>query len=301
MAEPVTVVLAVVGLIAASTAAIEGMKGLLDELGFDRSAVIEIDNATNEPLRVAGAETESGAFHDWPANWIEPSSHLLFSARSRHAAEGVSGHTTLEGNGFVVFVDWSNPLFGSNDIDITVTGPRAGEFTTRALTTGGATGAHLKAELYYTDVNRMEAMLTAQPYGGFAPDATDSACAPAAGQYSVQLPDAYNAVRGGSGRIRFDIIVTDSSGNVRTGRSDQPTRDDSTGGITMEVNECVNGQRADQWSNVGIGEIFGSYLIHFELPSFDHDTATLNESNGYRQVYDDGSSVTVVSWRIPSI
>ncbi|MFD7447202.1 hypothetical protein [Streptomyces sp. NPDC059909] len=284
-------------IIGASIAAVAGTKALLNELGFDRSAIIEVVNATGEALRVDVVEPESGAFHDWPASYIEPADNLLFTMRSRHAGEGVGGHMTLVGNGFTVFVDWSNPLVGPNDIDITVTGARAGEFIHRAMVTGGATGVHLRAELGYSDVNRLEALLARQPYGGFVLDAEDEYCAPVAG-HSMGFREAYRAVLDGS-RVRFDIIVTDPAGSIRTGRGEVATHDGST--VSMVVNECVNGRRVGQWTNVGLAAWYGSYLFRVEVPGFEHVNGFLKEENGYREVFDDGSSVMFIAWGIPHI
>jgi hypothetical protein len=148
--------LVVIAAIAAAPAVIEGVKNILDVLGFDRSCIVEIVNATDEPLEIAVAETESGAFHDLPPRTIEPRSSIWFTAGSTYVGEGASGHTTVAGNRFHFFVDWSNPFVGSNDIDAEVGGERAAEFGVQTFAAGGETGAHLRCDFFYSNAAMYE-------------------------------------------------------------------------------------------------------------------------------------------------
>jgi hypothetical protein len=148
--------LVVIAAIAAAPAVIEGVKNILDVLGFDRSCIVEIVNATDEPLEIAVAETESGAFHDLPPRTIEPRSSIWFTAGSTYVGEGASGHTTVAGDRFHFFVDWSNPFVGSNDIDAEVGGERAAEFGVQTFAAGGETGAHLRCDFFYSNAAMYE-------------------------------------------------------------------------------------------------------------------------------------------------
>ncbi|MDQ3790048.1 MAG: hypothetical protein M3422_22745 [Actinomycetota bacterium] len=304
MALPVAVAVAV-SVIVAAPAVINGIKDILDSLGFDRSCIIEFVNATDEPLRMTVAETESGAFHDPPRPEIAPRSSMIFTAGSRFVGEGNSGHTTTEGNGVTIFMDWSNPFIGSNDLDVTITGPRAAEFGAVATAGGGETGAMLRCTFYYADVSRYEAGLSqGVPHGGWAPETEDYECKAAAGQFRVPLPEAVDrALAGGGERIRLQFALTERSGRIRTGRSERLVRE-ADGNLHMTVNECENGRRVAQWTVTITPPVFGSYLLGFEIPDFDSSVgplgvAYLNETGTYTD--DDGSAIGVIGWQIPHI
>ncbi len=163
---PLAAAAVVVGAIAAAAAVVEGVKGLLDSLGFDRSCILEIVNATDEWLTIEVAETESGAFHTPPPAQIAPRTSVVFTAGSRFAGEGASGHTTVTGNGFHFFMDWSNPFIGSNDIDAEMGGDRAHEFHLHTAAGGGATGAHLRCDFFYSNIAIYESELAPEPAPG---------------------------------------------------------------------------------------------------------------------------------------
>lgn len=162
MVAPVVVV-GVIAAVAAAPGVIRSIKGILDELGFDRSCIIEFINATDEHLQVTVAETESGGWHQPPQRVIPPRSSVVATAGSRFVGEGASGHTTIEADGLTIYADWSCPMVGGNDFDVTVTGPRSGEFAAETSAGAGETNAYLRCEIWYTDLRRYDSPAPEQP------------------------------------------------------------------------------------------------------------------------------------------
>ncbi|MEV4510907.1 AbfB domain-containing protein [Dactylosporangium sp. NPDC049525] len=147
----------IVGIAAAAAAApevIDKIKHALDALGFDRSCIIELVNTTDERLKLVRSGHDSGGFEQPPAPFLEPRSTMVFSSRSTAAGRGAVGNIGFDGNGFTLFMDWSNPFAGSNDLDASVVGPRANEFVAYAEDNPGHTNARFRCVLSYTDPAR---------------------------------------------------------------------------------------------------------------------------------------------------
>lgn len=149
-----------------------------------------------------------------------------------------------------------------------------------SLLPAGSTRTKLVAHYYDPRTQTVEVSFTDGPppysIGGPAPELTtsyDPRCAPLASAVDVAPASAYESAAGGSGgRVRFHVTVTDAAGRERTARSLAPRRDASTGGITMEADECRNGQHVGRWT-VGLVKLdlgFSvSYLYRIDGPGLD--------------------------------
>jgi hypothetical protein len=154
MALPV-VIAGIAAAVAAAPEIIDGIKKALDDLGMDRSCIIEIVNTTDERLQLTSSGHDSGTYETEPAPFIEPRSTMVFSSRSTAALRGAVGNIGYSGNGFTLFADWSNPFAGENDLDTEVkSGPRAAEFSALAEAGAGHTNARFRCVLAYSDQSR---------------------------------------------------------------------------------------------------------------------------------------------------
>ena len=123
MVAPLVAIAAAIG---AAKAAIETAELISD--WAERSAIIEIDNMSADTLEFVHFEMKSGDFQRPAPQKVRPFDHALITAVSATFGEGAVGDLHFKGRDITLFLDYSNPLVGPNDLDATITGPRAGEF-----------------------------------------------------------------------------------------------------------------------------------------------------------------------------
>lgn len=107
----------------------------------ERSCVIEIANLSADYWDLSFKGASSGAFQEPTITRIEPFNNVLVAAVSDDFGEGAVGSLNFKGRDAVLFVDYSNPLIGENDLDASFDGPRRGEFQLETSAGPGNKGA----------------------------------------------------------------------------------------------------------------------------------------------------------------
>jgi hypothetical protein len=121
---------AVLGAVAAVVGAAKGTIETAEMISdwAERSAIIEIANLSADTLRFAHFEMHSGDLQRPLPDKIRPFDHVLITAVSDTFLTGAVGDLHFQGRDMTLFLDYSNPVAGGNDLDADIRGPRAGEF-----------------------------------------------------------------------------------------------------------------------------------------------------------------------------
>ena len=114
--------------------AILAIKQVLEALNPDRAVVLEVDNLTDQPLRFVSHEHTHGGFAEPPSIQIPPAHVDVFGAKDASVAHGTEGKVTYESDaGFLLIVEWNNPVVGSPSCKATVLGSHSNEFEALGL------------------------------------------------------------------------------------------------------------------------------------------------------------------------
>lgn len=130
--------------IKATTEAIEAVSGLLDA---PRSAVLEVNNATSQVLRLQGVgDHDWGGFREAPPFEIQPEATGLFTSESNRPLTGTQGNVQYEvgGDGTVFHLEWNIPFMGGNESLCRVQGTNVDYYVTRYTASGGNTRVHMR-------------------------------------------------------------------------------------------------------------------------------------------------------------
>ena len=109
--------------------AIKEIKDALSALNPDRAVVLEVQNFTTRPLRLVSHEHVHGGFAETPSIEIPPNSVDIFGSKDTSVTHGTEGNVTYESDdGFLLRVEWNNPITGGTSCSATVLGSNAGSF-----------------------------------------------------------------------------------------------------------------------------------------------------------------------------
>ncbi|MEH7041031.1 hypothetical protein V7057_24860, partial [Bacillus pseudomycoides] len=143
-------IVAIAGGAAAVSEAISKVKSALSIINPPRSVILIFENHTNTTLRKVRENFEHGGWAVPPEGEIPPNSALIFGARSSAGsiATGTEGRITYAGDGIEVTLYWDNPFIGSNECNITISGPKAAQYRVHHACGAGDTDAQMRYELY---------------------------------------------------------------------------------------------------------------------------------------------------------
>ena len=109
------------------------------------SAVIQVDNRTDTPLRLISTANPHGGFAE-PPDDIPPHTASVFSVQNTGGSieTGVDGSCSYQAGDVQIDVYWDVPAFGSNSASQDYNGPSAARFQMSDAFAGvGNTGAHM--------------------------------------------------------------------------------------------------------------------------------------------------------------
>jgi hypothetical protein len=128
----------------------EGVASILEKLSsddLDRSVVVEVQNHTERPLKLAHHFHSGGGFAEPPNQEIPPGMVELFGSQDRGFLTGTSGGVVYKSDlDFRVHLDWNNPFAGSNDCSGRTSGEKAAAYGATAIC-GSGNHAHMKYEI----------------------------------------------------------------------------------------------------------------------------------------------------------
>ncbi len=109
--------------------AILKVKQILSALNPDRAVVLEVQNFTSQPLRLVSHDHTHGGFAELPSTEIPPGQIDVFGSKDTSVTHGTEGKVTYESDeGFLLRVEWNNPVTGSTSCNATVLGSNSGKF-----------------------------------------------------------------------------------------------------------------------------------------------------------------------------
>jgi hypothetical protein len=116
------------------------VRDLLASLNPTRAVVIEVQNFTDQPLRLASHNHTHGAFAETPSVEI-PAGHVdVFGSKDTSLTHGTEGAVTYESAAGFLFTDnWNNPVTGGNSCSATVVGTNSVDFEALGIPGGGDT------------------------------------------------------------------------------------------------------------------------------------------------------------------
>lgn len=130
------------------TTAINQVIQVLKTLNPDRAVVLEVQNLTNKPLKLATHEHVHGGFSEPPSIVIPPGQADVFGSTDISVKHGTEGKVTYESEeGFLFKVEWNNPVLGSTSCNATVVGSNSGNFEPVSICGAGHT-AHMQYSVF---------------------------------------------------------------------------------------------------------------------------------------------------------
>jgi hypothetical protein len=182
MPGPVAAVLAIAGAVKAAADAVAAAVKVTEDL-TDRSVILEVRNATSQPLAIHKSATFHGEFGSMPPPaTIPPMTPALMTTDNEVFTEGTSGRLRyrVDDEGTLFYVRWDVPQLGGNEGEARLEGPHADFFATHHVTPGGNHNVHMEfvfaertlttpSEQGWQTCGECKAMF-------FAPNAAESKC-----------------------------------------------------------------------------------------------------------------------------
>lgn len=107
----------------------------------ERSAVVEVDNATSQTLRRANDNLKHGGWGKLPADVIGAGSSDAFSSKSGDGAIGVGTEVireyTIGDNGTIFHIRWDVPFWGTNECNCNINGPSSDFYEAASIIAAG--------------------------------------------------------------------------------------------------------------------------------------------------------------------
>jgi hypothetical protein len=120
--------------------AVSKVMAILSALNPDRAVVLEVQNFTSQPLRLVSHEHVHGGFAETPSIEIPPDKVDVFGSKDTSVTHGTEGKVTYESDeGFLLIVEWNNPVTGGTSCNAEVRGSNSESFETVELCGAGDT------------------------------------------------------------------------------------------------------------------------------------------------------------------
>ena len=120
--------------------AVKAVRDALSALNPDRAVVLEVQNFTSQPLHLVSHDHVHGGFTETPSIEIPPDKVAIFGSKDTSPTRGTEGKVTYESDeGFLLRVEWNNPVTGGTSCNATVLGSNSGSFEAVEVSGAGDT------------------------------------------------------------------------------------------------------------------------------------------------------------------